>query len=200
MKNYYSNIPIPMVVEKSHYGERGYDIYSKLLKERVIFLTGEINDYMSSLICSQLLFLEYENPEKEISLYINSPGGSVTSGLAILDTMNFIKPQISTLCLGQAASMASLLLASGTKEKRFSLPNSRILIHQPHGGSRGQATDIAIQAQEILHLKSKINNILAKYTDQKLSVIEKSMERDNFLSPLEAMEFGLIDKILYNRK
>merc|ERR1712110_806623 len=189
-----------MVVEKSHYGDRGYDIYSKLLKDRVIFLTGEINDYTSSLICAQLLFLEHENPKKDISLYINSPGGSVTSGLAILDTMHFIKPEISTLCLGQAASMASLLLASGSKEKRFSLPNARILIHQPHGGSRGQATDIAIQAQEILYLKSKINNIFATYTKQKLSVIEKSMERDNFLSPSEAMEFGLIDKILYNRK
>jgi ATP-dependent Clp protease, protease subunit len=197
--NIQNSLPIPMVIEKTNGGERGYDIYSRLLKERIIFLVGTVTDQMSSLICSQLLFLEYENPKKEISLYINSPGGSVTAGLAILDTMNYIKPDVSTLCFGQAASMGSLLLAAGTKKKRFSLPHSRILIHQPHGGARGQATDIAIQAQEILNLKAKINNIFVNYTGQKLNVIEKSMERDNFLSATDAKEFGLIDEVIYKR-
>jgi len=197
--NIQNSLPIPMVIEKTNGGERGYDIYSRLLKERIIFLVGTVTDQMSSLICSQLLFLEHENPKKEISLYINSPGGSVTAGLAILDTMNYIKPDVSTLCFGQAASMGSLLLAAGTKKKRFSLPHSRILIHQPHGGARGQATDIAIQAQEILNLKSKINNIFVDYTGQKLNIIEKSMERDNFLSATDAKEFGLIDEVIYKR-
>jgi len=190
---------IPMVVEQTSRGERSYDIFSRLLKERIIFLSGEVNDAMATLTIAQLLFLESENPKKDISVYINSPGGAVTSGLAIYDTMQYIKPKVSTLCLGQACSMGSLLLSAGTKGMRFALPNSRIMIHQPSGGFRGQATDIEIHAKEILDLKKRLNQIYVKHTGQKLSVIEKDMERDKFLSPEEAKEFGIIDQVITNR-
>lgn len=194
----YMNL-VPMVVEQTNRGERAFDIYSRLLKERIIFLCGPVNDNMSSLIVAQLLFLEAENPEKDIYMYINSPGGSVTSGMAIYDTMQFIKPDVSTLCIGQAASMGSLLLTAGAAKKRFCLANSRVMVHQPLGGVQGQATDIEIHAKEILAIKSRLNNIYVKHTGQKLSHIEKNMERDNFMSPEAAKEFGLIDEIITKR-
>jgi len=190
---------VPMVVEQSGRGERAYDIYSRLLKERVIFLVGPVNDQMANLIVAQLLFLESENPDKDISLYINSPGGSVSAGLAIFDTMNFIKPDVSTLCTGLAASMGAFLLAAGTKGKRFSLPNSRIMIHQPSGGSQGQASDIEIQAKEILYLRERLNRILAERTGQSMEQIHKDTDRDRFMSGDEAAEYGLIDKVLTSR-
>lgn len=190
---------IPMVVEQTSRGERAYDIYSRLLKERIIFITGPVHDYMSSLAVAQLLFLESENPDKEISMYINSPGGVVTSGLAIYDTMQYIRPKVATLCIGQAASMGSLLLAAGEPGMRYALPNARIMIHQPSGGFQGQATDIEIHAKEILALKSRLNNIYVKHTGQKLSSVEKNMERDNFMSPEQAKEFGLIDHVIEKR-
>jgi ATP-dependent Clp protease protease subunit len=190
---------VPMVVEQSGRGERAYDIYSRLLKERVVFLVGPVNDQMANLIVAQLLFLESENPDKDISLYINSPGGSVSAGLAIFDTMNFIKPDVSTLCTGLAASMGAFLLAAGAKGKRFSLPNSRIMIHQPSGGSQGQASDIEIQAKEILYLRERLNRILAERTGQSMEQIHKDTDRDRFMSGDEAVEYGLIDKVLTNR-
>jgi ATP-dependent Clp protease protease subunit len=190
------NTLVPMVVEQTSRGERSYDIYSRLLKERIIFLSGPVNDDVASLICAQLLFLESENPDKDITLYINSPGGVVTAGLAILDTMNYIRCDVATLCMGQAASAGALLLAVGTKGKRFALPNSRIMVHQPHGGAQGQATDIEIQAREIVKLRSQINEIFANRTGQSLSVIEEALERDRFMSPEEAKDFGLIDEVV----
>ena len=190
---------VPMVVETTNRGERAYDIYSRLLKERIIFITGGINDGVSSLICAQLLFLESENPKKDIALYINSPGGVVTSGLAIYDTMRYIRPDISTVCIGQAASMGSLLLCAGTKGKRYVLPNSRIMIHQPSGGAQGQATDIEIQAREILSLRERLNQIYVDHTEKALDVIEKSVERDTYMSPEEAVEFGLVDEVVLER-
>lgn len=196
----YMNTLVPMVVEQTSRGERSFDIYSRLLKERIIFLTGEVNDEVSSLICAQLLFLESENPNKDISFYINSPGGSVTAGLAILDTMNYISCDVSTLCIGQAASMGSLLLTGGKEGKRFSLPNSRIMIHQPSGGFRGQASDIEIHAKEVLSLRSRINDIYVSRTGQSLETIERAMDRDNFMSPEEAKTFGLIDEVVISRK
>jgi ATP-dependent Clp protease protease subunit len=190
---------VPMVVEQSGRGERAYDIYSRLLKERVIFLVGPVNDQMANLIVAQLLFLESENPDKDISLYINSPGGSVSAGLAIFDTMNFIKPDVSTLCTGMAASMGAFLLSAGAKGKRFSLPNSRIMIHQPSGGSQGQASDIEIQAKEILYLRERLNKILADNTGKTMEQIHKDTDRDRFMSGDEAAEYGLIDKVLTSR-
>jgi len=190
---------VPMVVEQTNRGERSYDIYSRLLKERIIFLIGPVNDAVASLICAQLLFLESENPSKDIAFYVNSPGGYVTSGLAIYDTMQYIRPQVSTVCIGQAASMGSLLLAAGAPGKRFSLPNSRIMIHQPSGGAQGQAADIEIQAQEILKLRSRLNDIYGRHTGQPLDVFEAAMERDKFLSPDEAKTFGLIDEVVNSR-
>jgi ATP-dependent Clp protease, protease subunit len=190
---------VPMVIEQSGRGERAYDIYSRLLKERVVFLVGVVNEVTANLIVAQLLFLESENPDKDISFYINSPGGSVSAGLAIYDTMQFIKPDVSTLCVGQAASMGSLLLAAGTKGKRFTLPNSRVMIHQPMGGFQGQASDIEIHAKEILFLKARLNEILAKHTGQKMETIEKDTDRDNFLSATQAVSYGLVDKVLTNR-
>lgn len=195
----YNNYLVPTVIEQTNRGERAFDIYSRLLKERIIFLTGEVHDGVSSLICAQLLFLESENPKKDISFYINSPGGVVTSGLAMYDTMQYIKPNVSTVCIGQAASMGSLLLAAGAKGKRYALPNARIMIHQPSGGARGQATDIEIQAREILRLRERLNKIYVHHTGQKLPTIEKSMERDNFMSAEEAREFGLIDQVVEAR-
>jgi ATP-dependent Clp protease protease subunit len=192
----YMNHLVPTVIEQTNRGERAFDIYSRLLKERIIFLTGEVNDHVSSLICSQLLFLESENPKKDISFYINSPGGVVTSGLAMYDTMQYIKPHVSTVCIGQAASMGSLLLTGGAAGKRYSLPNSRIMIHQPHGGARGQASDIEIQAREILRLRERLNQIYVEHTGQKLATIEKAMDRDNFMSADEAKNFGLIDHVV----
>ena len=199
LSEHMSNL-VPMVVEQSSKGERAYDIYSRLLKERIIFLTGQINDNVASLVTAQLLFLEAEDPKKEIYLYINSPGGLVTAGLGIYDTMQYIKPEISTLCIGQAASMGSFLLAAGSKGKRFSLPNSRIMVHQPSAGFQGQATDIEIHAKEVLSLKERLNEIYSKHTGKKLSEISNIMERDSFFSPEEAISFGLIDKIVENRK
>ncbi|MDR1267770.1 MAG: ATP-dependent Clp endopeptidase proteolytic subunit ClpP [Holosporales bacterium] len=190
---------VPMVVEQTNRGERSYDIYSRLLKERIVFVTGEIEDAMASLICAQLLFLEAENPKKDIFLYINSPGGVVTAGLSIYDTMNYIQPDVATLCLGQAASMASLLLTAGAKGKRSCLPNARLLLHQPSGGVRGQATDIEIHAKEILKLRARLNEIYVKHTGQPLKRVEEALERDNFLSPEEALAFSLIDKIVDHR-
>lgn len=190
---------IPMVVEQTPKGERSYDIYSRLLKERVIFLTGEVNDDVSSLVCAQLLFLEAENPKQDIYMYINSPGGVVSSGLAMYDTMRYIGCDVSTICIGQACSMGSFLLAGGTKGKRFALPNSRIMIHQPSGGARGMAADIEIQAREILNLRKQLNQIYSDNTGQPLDVIEKAMDRDNFMSPQQALDFGLIDKIIEKR-
>jgi len=190
---------IPMVIEQSGRGERAYDIYSRLLKERVVFLVGPVNEVTANLIVAQLLFLESENPEKDISFYINSPGGSVSAGLAIYDTMQFIKPDVSTLCVGQAASMGALLLTAGAKHKRFCLPNSRVMIHQPMGGFQGQASDIEIHAKEILFLKAKLNEIMAKHTGQTIDVIEKDTDRDNFLSAGQAVEYGLVDKVLVSR-
>jgi ATP-dependent Clp protease protease subunit len=188
-----------MVVEQTNRGERAYDIFSRLLKERIIFLVGPVTDEMSALVCAQLLFLESENPKKDIYLYINSPGGLVTAGLAMYDTMQYIAPDVCTLCIGQAASMGSLLLAAGAKGKRYSLPNSRVMIHQPSGGFRGQATDIEIHAKEILSLKARLNNIYVRHTGQPLSLVETSMERDNFMSAEDAKTFGLIDEVVENR-
>jgi ATP-dependent Clp protease, protease subunit len=190
---------VPIVVEQTSKGERSYDIYSRLLKERIIFLTGQIYDEMASLICAQLLFLESENPDKDIYMYINSPGGVVTSGLSIMDTMNYIKCDVATLCLGQACSAGSLLLTAGTKGKRFTLPNARIMIHQPSGGVQGQATDIEIQAREILNIKKRLNQIYVECTGKDLKTIEEAMERDKFMSPQEALDFGLIDKVVTKR-
>ena len=195
----YMNSLVPMVVETTNRGERAYDIYSRLLKERIIFLTGQVEDHVSSLICAQLLFLESENPKKDISFYINSPGGVVTSGLAIYDTMKYIRPEVSTVVIGQAASMGSLLLCAGAEGKRYALPNARIMIHQPSGGFQGQATDIEIHAREILALRARLNQIYVDHTGQKLEVIEDAMERDRFLSPEEAKEFGMIDEVVYSR-
>jgi len=195
-----SNNLIPMVVEQSSRGERAYDIYSRLLKERIIFLTGTIDDNLASLVCAQLLFLESENPKKEISFYINSPGGIVWSGLAIYDTMQYISSRIMTICIGQAASAGSLLLTAGEKGMRFSLPNSRIMVHQPSGGYQGQVTDIEIQTNEIIKTKKRLNEIYAKHTDKKLNEIVEIMERDKYFSPNEAIKFGLIDKVVENRK
>jgi ATP-dependent Clp protease, protease subunit len=194
-----ANYLVPMVVEQTAKGERSFDIYSRLLKERVIFLSGQVNDQVSSLVVAQLLFLESEDPKKDIYFYINSPGGIVTSGLAMYDTMQYIRPDVATLCIGQAASMGSLLLAAGAPGKRYSLPNSRIMIHQPSGGYQGQATDIEIHAQETLSLKKRLNEIYTKHTGQKLEVIERSMERDNFMSPVKAKEFGIIDEVIEKR-
>ena len=190
---------VPMVVEQTGRGERAFDIYSRLLKERIIFLVGPVNDSMASLVSAQLLFLESENPEKEISLYINSPGGVVSDGLAIYDTMQFIQSPISTLCFGQAASMGSFLLAAGEKDKRFALPNSRIMVHQPSAGFQGQATDIEIHAKEVLAQKSNLNKIYSKHTGQSVEAIEEALERDNFMSPTEAQKFGIIDSIQEKR-
>jgi ATP-dependent Clp protease protease subunit len=194
--NQQSSYLVPMVIEQTGRGERSFDIYSRLLKERIIFLSGPVNDSLASLIVAQLLFLESEDPKKDIWLYINSPGGIVTSGLAMYDTMQYIRPNINTVCIGQAASMGSLLLAAGTKGKRFCLPNSRIMIHQPSGGYQGQATDIEIHAKETMALKKRLNEIYAKHTGQKLATVEKSMERDNFMSPEKAKEFGIIDQVI----
>ena len=191
----YNNNLVPMVIEQTHRGERAFDIYSRLLKERIIFLTGGVNDSVASLICAQMLFLESENPGKDISFYINSPGGVVTAGLAIYDTMQYIRCEVATLCVGQAASMGSLLLAAGAPGKRFALPNSRIMIHQPSGGFQGQAADIEIQAREIMTLRSRLNGIYVKHTGKTLEQVEHAMDRDNFMSATEAKEFGLIDKV-----
>lgn len=191
---------VPMVVEQTARGERAYDIYSRLLKERIVFVTGPVHDEMASLVVAQLLFLEAENPSKDISMYINSPGGVVTSGLSIYDTMQYIKPKVATLCLGQAASMGSLLLAAGEPGMRMALPNSRIMIHQPSGGFQGQATDIEIHAREILALRARLNQIYVKHTGQPIEAIEKGMERDNFLSPEQAQAFGLIDHVYEKRE
>ena len=190
---------IPMVVEQTSRGERAFDIYSRLLKERIIFVVGPIDDAVASVVCAQLLFLEADNPTKDISMYINSPGGIVTSGLAMYDTMEYIRPEISTVCIGQAASMGSLLLTAGAKGKRYSLPNSKIMIHQPSGGFQGQATDIEIHAKEILSTRSRLNEVYVKHTGQKLDKIEKAMERDNFMTPEEALSFGLIDEVVEKR-
>jgi ATP-dependent Clp protease protease subunit len=190
---------IPMVIEQSGRGERAYDIYSRLLKERVVFLAGPIDEMSANLIVAQLLFLESDNPEKDISLYINSPGGLVSAGLAVYDTMQFIKPDVSTLCIGQAASMGAVLLCAGSKGKRFCLPNSRVLIHQPFGGFQGQATDIEIQAKEILYLRRRLNEIMAKHTGQDIDTIERDTERDNFFGGEQATEYGLVDKVLLSR-
>ena len=193
------NTLVPMVVEQSNKGERAYDIYSRLLKERIIFLVGPINDNVASLVTAQLLFLESEDPKKEINLYINSPGGLVTAGLGIYDTMQYIKPDVSTLCIGQAASMGSFLLAAGKKGKRFSLPNSRIMVHQPSAGFQGQATDIEIHANEVLALKKRLNEIYSKHTGKSVDDVKKALERDNFMTPDTAKEFGLIDQVVENR-
>ena len=190
---------IPMVIEQSGRGERSYDIYSRLLKERVIFLVGPVNDITANLVVAQLLFLEAENPDKDISLYINSPGGSVTAGMSIYDTMQFCKPDVSTLCIGQAASMGAFLLAAGAKGKRFSLPNSRVMIHQPSGGFSGQSTDIQIQAKEIMYLREKLNAILASHTGRSAEEIDRDTERDNFMSAEESVKYGMIDKVIANR-
>src|ERR1700687_4547249 len=190
---------VPMVIEQSGRGERAYDIYSRLLKERVIFLVGPVNDHTANLIVAQLLFLESENPDKDISLDINSPGGSVSAGMAIYDTMQFIKPEVSTLCTGLAASMGAFLLAAGAKGKRFSLPNSRIMIHQPSGGFSGQASDIEIHAKEVLYLKRKLNEMMAQHTGQPIEVIERDTDRDNFMGAEDAVKYGLIDRVLKNR-
>ena len=190
---------VPMVVESSGRGERAYDIYSRLLKERVIFLVGQVEDYMANLVVAQLLYLESENPDKDISLYINSPGGSVTAGMAIYDTMQFIKPKVNTVCIGQAASMGALLLTAGATGSRFALPHARIMIHQPLGGYQGQATDIDIHAKEILRIKEELNEILSKHSGQKLKTVEKDTERDNFMSAEEAKEYGLIDDVIEQR-
>jgi ATP-dependent Clp protease, protease subunit len=195
----YMNTLVPMVVEQTNRGERSYDIYSRLLKERIIFLTGQVYDEVASLICAQLLFLESENPSKDIAFYINSPGGVVTSGLSIYDTMQYIRPQVSTVCLGQACSMGSLLLTAGAKGKRFALPNARVMIHQPSGGFSGQATDIEIHAREILSLRARLNQMYVDHTGQPLETIERAMERDNFMSAQDAKDFGLIDEVVSSR-
>ena len=195
----YASSLIPMVVEQSNRGERAYDIYSRLLKERIIFLTGAVTDEVASVLIAQLLFLESENPKKDIFMYINSPGGIVTSGLGVYDTMQYIKPNVSTLCVGQAASMGSLLLSAGTSGMRFALPNSRIMLHQPSGGFSGQATDIEIHAKEILEIKERLNKIYEKHTKQKVEIIRKTLERDYFMTAIEAKKFGVIDEIINNR-
>src|SRR6188508_2400387 len=195
----YMNYLVPMVVEQTNRGERAYDIFSRLLKERIIFITGPIEDGMATLVVAQMLFLEAENPKKEISMYINSPGGLVTAGMAIYDTMQFIRPPVSTLCCGQAASMGSLLLAAGAKDMRFALPNARVMVHQPSGGFQGQATDIMLHAQEILNLKKRLNEIYVKHTGQSLKKIEDALERDTFLTAEGAKDFGIIDKVLESR-
>ena len=194
------NTLIPMVVEQSNRGERAYDIYSRLLKERIVFVVGTVNDNVASLVTAQFLYLESEDPKKEISLYINSPGGLVTAGLGIYDTMQYIKPDVSTLCIGQAASMGSFLLAAGTKGKRFSLPNSRIMVHQPSAGYQGQATDIEIHANEVLSLKKRLNKIYSKHTEKSVDEIKSALERDNFMTPENAKDFGLIDKVVEKRE
>lgn len=198
-KNDISNNLVPMVVEQTPRGERAFDIYSRLLKERIIFVVGPIDDHMANLVVAQLLFLESENPTKEINLYVNSPGGSVTAGLSVYDTMQFIKPSISTLCIGQAASMGAILLAGGSKKKRFALPNSRVMIHQPLGSFQGQATDFDIQAKEILNIRSRLNEILSKHTSQTLKKIQNDTERDNFMTSSDALKYGIIDEILESR-
>lgn len=198
LDTYMSNL-IPMVVETTNRGERAYDIFSRLLKERIIFVTGGVDDHVASLVCAQLLYLESENPSKDISFYINSPGGVVTAGLAIYDTMRYIRPEVSTVCIGQAASMGSLLLCSGAKGKRYALPNSRIMMHQPSGGAQGPAADIEIQAREIINLRERLNVIYAEHTGQKLEVIEKAVDRDRYMSPEDALEFGLIDEVVADR-
>lgn len=199
IRDVYKNTLVPMVVEQSARGERSFDIYSRLLRERIIFLTGEVNDDVASLVCAQLLYLESENPKADISFYINSPGGVVTAGFAMFDTMQYVRPNVSTMCLGLAASAGSLLLTAGEKGKRFALPNARVMIHQPHGGCRGQTTDIQIQAREIQLHKDRLNGIFAERTGQPLSVIESNMERDTFFSAEQALEFGLIDKVIESR-
>ena len=196
----FMNTLVPMVVEQSARGERAYDIFSRLLKERIIFISGPIHDGMSTLVVAQLLFLEAENPKKEISMYINSPGGVVSSGLSIYDTMQYIRPKIATMCVGQAASMGSLLLAAGEQGMRFCLPNSRVMVHQPSGGFQGQASDIALHAQEILDLKKRLNMIYVKHTNQKISAVEKALDRDNFMTPEQSLEWGIIDKIIDRRE
>lgn len=198
-RDMYMNALVPMVVEQTNRGERAYDIYSRLLKERIIFLTGPVDDYVASVITAQFLFLEAENPEKDISFYINSPGGIVSSGLAIYDTMQYITPNVSTLCIGQAASMGSLLLAAGAAGQRYSVPNARIMIHQPSGGFSGQASDVEIHAREILSLRSRLNGIYAKHTENKLKKIEDAMERDHFLTAEDAKEFGIVDQVVATR-
>jgi ATP-dependent Clp protease protease subunit len=198
--NIYNSGLVPMVVEQTPRGERAFDIYSRLLKERVIFITGAVEDHMANLIVAQLLFLEADNPDKDINLYINSPGGSVTAGMSIYDTMSYIKPDISTLCIGQASSMGAVLLTGGTKGKRFALPNSRIMIHQPLGGFQGQASDIEIHAKEVLKIRTKLNEVLSKHSGQKIETIETDTERDNFMSGEEACEYGLIDKVISKRE
>jgi ATP-dependent Clp protease protease subunit len=195
----YNNTLVPMVVETTNRGERSYDIFSRLLKERIIFVTGTVEDYVASLVCAQLLFLESENPKKDIAFYINSPGGVVTSGLAIYDTMQYVRPNISTVCIGQCASMGSLLLAAGEKGKRFALPNSRIMVHQPSGGAQGQVTDIEIQAREMVALRERLNMIYVDHTGQDIKSIEQALERDRFLTPEEAVEFGIIDEVVTKR-
>lgn len=195
----YGNTLVPMVIEQTARGERAFDIYSRLLKERIIFLTGPVYDQVASLLCAQLLFLESENPNKDIAFYINSPGGVVTSGLAIYDTMQYIRSPVSTVCIGQAASMGSLLLAAGAKGKRYALPNSRIMVHQPSGGAQGQATDIEIQAREILAIRARLNQIYAKHTGQDIETIERTLERDRFMSGEEAKAFGIVDQVVENR-
>jgi len=195
----YMSTLVPMVVETTNRGERAYDIYSRLLKERIIFLTGPVDDHVASLVAAQFLFLESENPSKDIAFYINSPGGLVTAGLAIYDTMQYIRPEVSTVCIGMAASMGSLLLTAGAKGKRFALPNSRIMIHQPSGGTQGQATDIEIQAKEILRLRDRLNRIYEHHTGQALSLIEQAVERDRYMSPEEAKDFGIIDEVVTSR-
>ena len=200
MTNKIINQLVPMVVEQTPRGERAFDIYSRLLKERVIFITGAVEDHMANLIVAQLLFLEADNPDKDINLYINSPGGSVTAGMSIYDTMSYIKPDISTLCIGQASSMGAVLLTGGTKGKRFALPNSRIMIHQPLGGFQGQASDIEIHAKEVLKIRTKLNEVLSKHSGQKIETIETDTERDNFMSGEEACDYGLIDKVISKRE
>ena len=195
----YMNTLVPMVVEQTNRGERAYDIYSRLLKERIIFLTGPVFDQVASLVCAQLLFLEADNPKKDISFYINSPGGAVSSGLALYDTMQYIRCDVSTLCIGQAASMGSLLLAAGTKGRRYALPNARIMVHQPSGGFSGQASDIEIHAREILSMRARLNEIYVKHTGQPLQAVEEALERDRFLNPVEAKAFGLVDDVVTSR-
>jgi ATP-dependent Clp protease protease subunit len=195
----YMNTLVPMVVEQTNRGERAYDIYSRLLKERIIFLVGPVNDAVASLVCAQLLFLESENPNKDIAFYINSPGGVVSSGLAIYDTMQYIRSDVATVCIGLAASMGSLLLTAGAKGKRVALPNARVMVHQPSGGAQGQATDIEIQAREILRMRAQLNEIYVKHTGQPIEVINAAVERDKFMSPMEAKEFGLIDEVMMSR-
>ena len=196
----YMNTLVPMVVETSNRGERAYDIYSRLLKERIVCLTGVVNDYVASLLCAQLLFLEADNPNKDIAFYVNSPGGAVSAGLAIYDTMQYVRPSVSTMCIGLAASAGSLLLAGGAKDKRFSLPNARIMVHQPSGGFQGQAADIEIHAREIVEMRKRLNDIYVRHTGQAIEAIEEAMERDRFYSPEEAVEFGLIDAVMTHRE